>query len=703
MTSQLYVLYEHASGYALFHVQEVEDIGALLPTVEKAITDFSLFASTVKLVAFSPFKSSTNALDNINAVSEGILHDDLKLFLQTNVPKNKKGNVQLGIGDTRISATIQEETGIKCSNIEVVAEILRGLRVHFPNMVKGLTMQAEAKAQLGLSHSYSRAKVKFNVNRADNMIIQSIALLDQLDKDINTFSMRVKEWYSYHFPELSKVCSDNYMYCKLAKLLGNRKSLPEDIEAKLEEVIMDSSKAQAILSASKMSMGMDVSPIDLINIESFCSRVISLTDYRKSLVEYLHKRMQSVAPNLSTLIGDVVGARLISHAGSLTSLAKYPASTVQILGAEKALFRALKSRGNTPKYGLIFHSTFIGRAGSKNKGRISRYLANKCSIASRIDCFTEHPNTVFGQKLRDQVEERLKFYESGEAPRKNADVMKEAVLEASAFVEAQKEEHDAINLDESMKKKKKKKRKTEPEVLNDEPEVKKTKADEEAAPVETKTPKSDKKKKKKREVSLNQSEVVMEDDAPKSEKKKKKKKSIVSDAVGDGSAEAELEEEKMVISGEKQSSIIQSEEPKSEKKKKKKKKDQQSEEINESVAEPESTPVTTETPKKKKKKDKSILSENAEQLEVEASATKKKKKKKNDASQAAGNDDVNNEEKKPKEEDINTSVINENGDVETKAKKKKKRKSLNESAVSEKGAEENVNAVKTKKKKKIVA
>merc|ERR1719491_1418919 len=129
------------------------------------------------------------------------------------------------------------------------------------------------------------------------------------------------------------------------------------------------------------------------------------------------------------LIGEIIGARLISHAGSLTNLAKYPASTVQILGAEKALFRALKTKGNTPKYGLIFHSTFIGRAQLKNKGRISRYLANKCSLASRIDCFSDESTTVFGEKLRDQVEERLAFLTEGTTPRKNIEVMQEAIKE----------------------------------------------------------------------------------------------------------------------------------------------------------------------------------------------------------------------------------------------------------------------------------
>merc|ERR1712073_199513 len=188
---------------------------------------------------------------------------------------------------------------------------------------------------------------------------------------------------------------------------------------------------------------------DLLNIDMFASRVVALADYRKGLSAYLQEKMASVAPNLATLIGDTVGARLISHAGSLTNLAKYPASTVQILGAEKARFRALKTKGNTPKYGLIFHSSFIGRAGAKNKGRISRYLANKCSIASRIDCFSEESTTVFGSKLKEQVEDRLKFYETGDLPRKNVEVMAEAVEEAAEDAKKKK------------KKDKKKKRKLE--------------------------------------------------------------------------------------------------------------------------------------------------------------------------------------------------------------------------------------------------
>merc|ERR1711990_1027956 len=206
---------------------------------------------------------------------------------------------------------------------------------------------------------------------------------------------------------------------------------------------MDEELSQKILDASRMSMGMDVAKVDLSNISIFATKIIALSEFRAQLMSYLQSKMSQVAPNLAALIGDVVAARLISHAGSLTSLAKCPASTVQILGAEKALFRALKTKGNTPKYGLIFHSSFIGRAGAKNKGRISRYLANKCSIASRIDCFSETSPKLFGEKLKEQVEERLAFLTEGTKPRKNLEVMQEAIKEVRKQRKKKKRKTDA--------------------------------------------------------------------------------------------------------------------------------------------------------------------------------------------------------------------------------------------------------------------
>jgi nucleolar protein 56 len=299
-------------------------------------------------------------------VSEGQLTDALKGFLEANLPKSKgsKGSAKysLGVSDAKLGAAIHEELSAPCECNEKVLELTRGIRCHFERFVKGLKEGDAGRAQLGLAHAYSRGKVKFNVHRADNMIIQSIALLDTLDKDINTFIMRVREWYSWHFPELAKVVTDNYQYARTALLVKDKSELSEEHLPALAAVLGDDSRAAEVLEAARASMGQDISPLDLINIETFAARVISLAEYRKELGTYLGDKMAAVAPNLSALIGDAVGARLIAHAGSLTNLAKYPASTVQILGAEKALFRALKTKGNTPKYGLIYHSTFIGRA-----------------------------------------------------------------------------------------------------------------------------------------------------------------------------------------------------------------------------------------------------------------------------------------------------------------------------------------------------
>lgn len=193
--SNLYVLYEHASGYSLFRVKEFEEIGAFQTQVESSVLDLSKFNAVVKLVAFAPFTSGLNALDNLNSISEGVVHEDLKLFLETNMPKPGKKEakaIQLGVADSKIASSINEAAGVICTHTGVVPEILRGIRAHFPNLVKGLTDKSQSKAQLGLGHAYSRSKVKFNVNRVDNMIIQAINLLDQLDKDINTFSMRIR-------------------------------------------------------------------------------------------------------------------------------------------------------------------------------------------------------------------------------------------------------------------------------------------------------------------------------------------------------------------------------------------------------------------------------------------------------------------------------------------------------------------------------
>lgn len=290
-------------------------------------------------------------------------------------------------------------------------DLYRGIREHLTSLIPGLTPTDLSTMSLGLSHSLSRHKLKFSADKVDTMIVQAIALLDDLDKELNTYAMRVKEWYGWHFPEMQKIINDNMAYARCILTMGMRTNaantdfsevLPEELET-------------ALKAAAEVSMGTEITEIDLSNIKALAEQVISFAEYRQQLSGYLSARMNAIAPNLTALVGELVGARLIAHAGSLISLSKAPASTLQILGAEKALFRALKTKHNTPKYGLIYHASLVGQAG-KAKGKISRMLAAKASLGTRYDAYNEdkpegESEGALGAEYRRKVEARLRHLE----------------------------------------------------------------------------------------------------------------------------------------------------------------------------------------------------------------------------------------------------------------------------------------------------
>lgn len=296
-------------------------------------------------------------------------------------------------------------------------DLYRSIRNHLPSLIPGLLPEDISTMSLGLSHSLSRHKLKFSPDKVDTMIVQAISLLDDLDKELNTYAMRVKEWYGWHFPEMGRILNDNLAYARVIRSMGMRTNaaktdlseiLPEEIET-------------AVKAAAEISMGTEITTDDLDNIQSLAEQVIEFTEYRALLSGYLSARMAAIAPNLTALVGDLVGARLIAHAGSLMNLAKSPASTIQILGAEKALFRALKTKHDTPKYGLIYHASLVGQATGKNKGKIARMLATKATLGLRVDALadwsaegegrgddvTEEERSALGVANRWKIERRL--------------------------------------------------------------------------------------------------------------------------------------------------------------------------------------------------------------------------------------------------------------------------------------------------------
>lgn len=309
--------------------------------------------------------------------------------------------------------------------------------------------------------------------------------------------------------------------------------LPEELEKELKE-------------AAVISMGTEVSEEDIQNISSLCDQVISISEYREQLFEYLKNRMQAIAPNLTIMVGELVGARLISHAGSLLNLAKHPASTVQILGAEKALFRALKTKHETPKYGLIYHASLIGQAQPKLKGKISRVLAAKTSLAVRCDSFGEgETNTDIGVESRAKVENRLRSLEGGvshrisgtgkaaaKTDRYNSSTGNGANIRSGAAYNANKDstlkkpkkekeeiKEEPMEVETPKKSKKEKKVKEVEEEEEEKPKKSKKKVKEEPVEEEEESKKSSKKKRK----AVEEPEAD-EEEAPKDKKKKKKSK-----------------------------------------------------------------------------------------------------------------------------------------------------------------------------------
>jgi len=252
-----------------------------------------------------------------------------------------------------------------------------------------------------LAMEMAKLRVRGAVEKRDLIIAQAIQTLDDMDKTINLFMGRVREWYGIHFPELDRLLEKHETYARLVQKLGSRDNFTVE---KLEKEEIPRSKAEQIVKAAETSMGADLTETDLTQIQALCKNVISLYQLRQTLENYVDNTMQEVAPNTKAIVGSLLGARLIALAGGLTNLARRPASTVQILGAEKALFRSLKTGTRPPKHGIIFQHVYLHDAKKWHRGKIARALAGKLAIAARIDAFG---GRCVGEELKAGLEKRI--------------------------------------------------------------------------------------------------------------------------------------------------------------------------------------------------------------------------------------------------------------------------------------------------------
>ena len=253
-----------------------------------------------------------------------------------------------------------------------------------------------------VSMELAKLRIKGATAKRDLIVAQGIQTLDSLDQTVNLFMSRLREWYGVYFPELDRLIEKHETYARLVINLGDKENYTAEA---LEKENIPKERAQLVAKAAESSMGADIAEADIEQVQALAKDVLEFYNLRKSMEDYVDKTMEEMAPNVRTVAGALLGARLIALAGSLQNLAMRPASTIQVLGAEKALFRSLKTGARPPKHGLIFQHTLLHDAKRWQRGKIARVIAGKLAIAARADAFGG--GHYIGEDLKADINKRI--------------------------------------------------------------------------------------------------------------------------------------------------------------------------------------------------------------------------------------------------------------------------------------------------------
>jgi nucleolar protein 56 len=296
----------------------------------------------------------------------------------------------------------------KVTGVEIRSELPASVGNQYRNNLEryvrevfGMDMQQYLARVYEITVTQTRHKLRKVVEKRDLFVAQAISSVDDLDKILNLISSRVREWYGLHFPELEDLVKDHREYMTLVTKLGHRSNFTVDNLTKLG---LSQDRAKRIYEAASKSVGAEMSDWDLEPIRTYAGIYVQLSDLRNKLSQYIDEAMVEVAPNIRELVGPLLGARLIMLAGGLMRLALLPASTIQVLGAEKALFRALRTGSRPPKHGIIFQFPEIFRAPRWQRGKIARALAAKLAIAAKADAFT---GNFIAPRLKEDLMKRI--------------------------------------------------------------------------------------------------------------------------------------------------------------------------------------------------------------------------------------------------------------------------------------------------------
>jgi len=364
-------------------------IGFIAINDQNAIIDTEFFNKDIESVSI-----------NLNKIKIGRMSTSLRDLIK----RHNKPEVIFIFEDEKLAKAAYDEFKIRIK-VEKVSHSARTIREQIGKIVVEsgfMSSLDEFKSyQKNVSFQLAREQMKIALSRGDLFLINAIQTFDELDRSINLFTNKIREWYGLHFPELNNLVSDHEMFLKLVADIGERtnftKSTLKSFDNRLKNV--DKIEINAL-----QSIGSDVSNNDIQIMSHIANKLLLLHETKESLENYIENVMEQIAPNIKELIGAKLGSRLIASAGGLMKLASKPSSTIQILGAEKALYRSIRTRSKPPKHGLIFQHPQIHGSTKRLRGKIARAIAGKIAIAARIDAYG---GEFQGESLKKELDKRI--------------------------------------------------------------------------------------------------------------------------------------------------------------------------------------------------------------------------------------------------------------------------------------------------------
>ena len=357
--------------------------------ITQCIAGFIAFDEDLQIVDYKLFTENEVVSNLIKIEENEILDEEIELINGIKLESIEEDKIIIETTKRKSQYKELENYG----NIEVKTPNRGGehLRSNIDNVFEEIGFSKSQEEIIQIYEKLAIYKIKKSSQEEDKLLIQAINSVDDIDESISKLVERIRDWYTIYFPEMDTI-SNNETYIKLIAESENREDILENFNEHFSEEIEEST-------------GADIEEDDLLMLKSFAESIYSLQNSRNELETYIDSKMEAIAPNLRDLLGSTLGAKLIAHIGSIKRLATYPASVIQIMGAEKAIFRHLKTGERPPKHGLIFQHPSVRGAKWWNRGKIARNLALKITLAVRKDVFSGEYDPSIAEDYLKKVEQ----------------------------------------------------------------------------------------------------------------------------------------------------------------------------------------------------------------------------------------------------------------------------------------------------------